>query len=473
MDLVGRLADINFEDPDLVLDPVSWKALWFLMRRPWWRRVWVLQEALLAKKATVNCGQIGVAIECFTRLKEVKDQYVRRVEPRLQPVQYVRAAPFLVILSDWDFWKKKARSGGIPLGALLTGTAGFESTLKRDKIFALLAMSTAQDRKAVEVNYEEKGPGADVVLCCLVAILLLMQSKRHNCLDLLQRNQQSKSLELPSWVPDYTIDDTRAHLIFSDTEHCKGYSAGADNAAWAAVSQSPLAPCLDPKLNSVMIRCKNYLQGLALILPGLMFDIVFTSHQTPTVPDYRDLSPQETGGFDLEEDQRIKHHRRNLIIEACKAWQLLAIQLPKDGIDPYKHSSCGRYEAFWRTLIVDRELNWEGPPNAERDFGGRFEAWKQSDPDEAYVRPYSDAAILRCKERSFFITEKGYLGLGPSGTTAGDVVCVLRGGNVPFVLRKSDGRSYNLIGEAYVHGIMDGNVVREAQPEDLKEVWIR
>jgi hypothetical protein len=50
---------------------------------------------------------------------------------------------------------------------------------------------------------------------------------------------------------------------------------------------------------------------------------------------------------------------------------------------------------------------------------------------------------------------------------------VLRGGNVPFVLRKSDERSYNLIGEAYVHGIMDGSVVREGQPEDLKEIWIR
>jgi hypothetical protein len=56
---------------------------------------------------------------------------------------------------------------------------------------------------------------------------------------------------------------------------------------------------------------------------------------------------------------------------------------------------------------------------------------------------------------------------------AGDVVSVLRGGNVPFVLRQRHEVSYGLVGEAYVHGIMDGSFVRDAQPEDLKEIWIR
>lgn len=80
------------------------------------------------------------------------------------------------------------------------------------------------------------------------------------------------------------------------------------------------------------------------------------------------------------------------------------MELFKGDADPSESSPGGRYEAFWRTLIADRECNWKGPPTAERDFGGRFRAWKQGSADEAYVHPYSDAIILRCLERSFFIT---------------------------------------------------------------------
>ena len=96
-----------------------------------------------------------------------------------------------------------------------------------------------------------------------------------------------------------------------------------------------------------------------------------------------------------------------------------------------------------------------------------------SDGHEAYTRPFSDAAITHCLYRSFIVTERGYLGLGRSSTQPGDVVCVLRGGNVPFILRKKGDGYYELVGEAYMHGIMDGSFVRKSQKEELKEFRIR
>ena len=475
MELVRCVADIDFEDPDLVLDIVAWSALWSLMRRPWWKRIWVLQEAFLAKKAMVNCGQIGINIECFIHLQRIKVQYRRRIEPRLRPVQCVPAAPFSLFLSDWDECRILFSNGGIWLSRLLGLTGGFESTLKRDKIFALLGMSTALDRQMIQVDYKGEGNLPDVLLNIRLAVYFLMRDQQHNCLHHLQVNQESKSLDLPSWVPDYTINDPIGHFMFPKTERCTAYSAAADNSAWAGLSRVPLAPGVKPELSLVTPRFETDLLGAALILPGLTIDVVSISYPTPTVAYYQDADLGETGGFDLEEDERIKSHRRNVIMEAFKGWERLALEPLNDGMNPYKSKSAGgRYEAFWRTLIADRESNWEGPPTAESDFGGRFEAWKRGSPDEAYIRPYSDAAILRCLDRSFFITKKGYLGLGPVRAIAGDVVCVLRGGNVPFVLRQSnDQASYSLIGEAYVHGIMDGSFVREASPEDLKEIWIR
>jgi hypothetical protein len=86
--------------------------------------------------------------------------------------------------------------------------------------------------------------------------------------------------------------------------------------------------------------------------------------------------------------------------------------------------------------------------------------------------------------RWFFLTEDGYFGLGPVEMEADDVVCVLYGGKVPFILRAIDGTCdvcdndqlcYRLVGFAYLHGIMDGETVRgiEADEEECMEFCIR
>ncbi|KAK4541394.1 hypothetical protein LTR36_007995 [Oleoguttula mirabilis] len=65
-----------------------------------------------------------------------------------------------------------------------------------------------------------------------------------------------------------------------------------------------------------------------------------------------------------------------------------------------------------------------------------------------------------------FVTDNGYLGTGPEGMYVGDVVCVLYRGNVPFILRETGSRGhYILIGEAYVHGIMQGEAMGAGFPE--------
>ena len=61
------------------------------------------------------------------------------------------------------------------------------------------------------------------------------------------------------------------------------------------------------------------------------------------------------------------------------------------------------------------------------------------------------------KNRRLGVTAKRYLGLYPRGANIGDQVCVFIRPCVPFVIRKLRSRNeYQLIGECYVHGIMDG-----------------
>jgi hypothetical protein len=71
---------------------------------------------------------------------------------------------------------------------------------------------------------------------------------------------------------------------------------------------------------------------------------------------------------------------------------------------------------------------------------------------------WSRVANGASKNRIFARTKKGYYVLGPKVMKEGDVVCVLYGGKMPFVLRPW-GRYFLLVGECYVHGLMNGEAI--------------
>ncbi len=94
---------------------------------------------------------------------------------------------------------------------------------------------------------------------------------------------------------------------------------------------------------------------------------------------------------------------------------------------------------------------------------------------------YSFIQSLHCPKRKFCVTEKGYIGLVPPATETGDRVCVFSGAQVPFLIRhiaSSDETSerqavqYTLVGECYIHGVMDGELVANgAKVEDFVLCW--
>jgi hypothetical protein len=75
-------------------------------------------------------------------------------------------------------------------------------------------------------------------------------------------------------------------------------------------------------------------------------------------------------------------------------------------------------------------------------------------------------------QRRFFTTSSGLIGLTSPGTMKGDVVYLLQGATTPFILRQgfsSEGRVnvWELVAEAYVHGLMHGEGLREKKVEEV------
>jgi hypothetical protein len=75
---------------------------------------------------------------------------------------------------------------------------------------------------------------------------------------------------------------------------------------------------------------------------------------------------------------------------------------------------------------------------------------------------FSQAALAVCNGRRLFITSSGSLGLGPSCLTVGDTTWVLSGGELPFILRLENDDHYLVVGECFVDGQMQGEVVEAA-----------
>ncbi|KAF5982320.1 heterokaryon incompatibility het-6 [Fusarium coicis] len=74
-------------------------------------------------------------------------------------------------------------------------------------------------------------------------------------------------------------------------------------------------------------------------------------------------------------------------------------------------------------------------------------------------------------KRSLFRTKTGHLGLAPQTIRVSDEVGILQGAEVPHVFRRDSGSetSLSLVGDAYVYGIMHG----ELESEDLKFANVR
>ncbi len=60
--------------------------------------------------------------------------------------------------------------------------------------------------------------------------------------------------------------------------------------------------------------------------------------------------------------------------------------------------------------------------------------------------------------RLFISSDEEWLGLALMNDIAEDVIALLEGGSVPYILRLSETQAecYELIGDAHVHGAMDG-----------------
>jgi hypothetical protein len=168
-------------------------ALARFFQRPWFKRVWVVQEAVCATRATVVCGACSIAwdrLAAVCQSEELRD--VACVSAAM-----IRAPPG--ILAIRRIQKLRQEKSPVALLSLLASIRVLDATDPRDKLFAIQHLARGGDARTV-VNYNP--PVAYVYSQCAI------NSLKSSLLDVLSAvnpsgiRMASKLRTLPSWVPD-------------------------------------------------------------------------------------------------------------------------------------------------------------------------------------------------------------------------------------------------------------------------------
>jgi hypothetical protein len=76
------------------------------------------------------------------------------------------------------------------------------------------------------------------------------------------------------------------------------------------------------------------------------------------------------------------------------------------------------------------------------------------------------------KGRAFFVTQKGHIGLAPKAAKPNDQICVLLGCSTPLILRPIANEQHQIVGECYVHGLMNGEAFLGPLPSQSERITL-
>jgi hypothetical protein len=131
--------------------------------------------------------------------------------------------------------------------------------------------------------------------------------------------------------------------------------------------------------------------------------------------------------------------------------------------DPFWESRCLHDEAALKASMQSRHRSTIESINGEshelRSDIRRFLREKIRQRPAREPPTTNDASLIQyALGRRFFISEEGNFGLAPPNARKGDHIAVFYGAETPFILRKG-GSTYQVVGESYVHGLMNGEAI--------------
>jgi hypothetical protein len=414
--------------PIAVQDSPLPRAVGGVLQRPWFRRVWVIQEAAMARKAQVICGSHNADWETLWGL-------IRHIQEKGLESSLGTTAFALMTISVTALVKDKRVANATPdptLLQLLEMTQLCSSTDSRDRVFALLGIISDSRSVGVSVDYSI---GCEE-LYEQVGIQGLVVRKDLSYLSF--SGYKHSKLALPSWVPDWSIN----------------------------ANPNPISPFSGQGFQAsggTEVKISLLEHSKTIVVVGYVIDVV-------EIVGTRSVGMREGDPFhETGEGYTKKAHNEREASKECDDISVIAQPVYPTG-EPF-------HEVYWRIFICDRLASGEpAPPEFGKGFvlchyildrideigEKHFENPDTKTIDGDGIGLQYGAAVMKWTSgRAFCATKGRYLGWVPRGTEKGDLICVIHGGEAPYILRPDpQGQGhYHIMGDCYIHGIMEGQAM--------------
>lgn len=420
----------------------EWRALYHMLRRSWWRRIWIIQEMVAAKDAVVFCGPDQLDTSSISGCLDVLIKQQRIQRPLLLKQESLVLEYGTFSLAGTYFHREPWENDSLLRTLYKTGPASCSDS--RDKIYAILNLASDSSEIVPHPDYN-----ISIAETYKQATIKIIQNS--NRLDILSLSglpvyERTLDIELPSWVPDFChrVTSTINSSISSLTP------VFADKNSNATVS-------IDTQKGTLNVRgfVVDHVDGLAQVLEeSSSSSFESTLHQTVSKPFLYNgrktidaicqsliagsLPPIPKPTDDMLNDVS------DLFIQQCCLWSSEQKSFPS----PQTFEGWYYYN---RTLMVSGKTieTW-----AHEELAHRRNLTSNCTTAEFF--DYRDSQ--HWSSRRLITTASGNVGLGGNVCKNGDLICIIFGCSTPIILR-GDGNTFKLVGEAYIHGIMNGEAL--------------
>lgn len=437
------------------------EALERIMTVSWWQRIWIVQELVLPPRATFIYGSetcdFGIFACAATRFdynyrlyskslhRYTYNSLVRRITIRM----LVTIIP-LIRMRKLRLRKIRFQPVSRGLTILRSLLCSLHATDQRDLFYALLSLIRSPEKtdQSYLPDYNLKFQTA---ICRIVVAdirdtedLSILTGTRYPAIDLNDALNEPR----PTWLASSRITTLDSALAVTTRKYFRAVSSF--KASQNFYSQVDL-------INDWRLRLKTVSLGKITLVGEAFKSPIDDAFNVPIL--YRSL--QLLG---------LNH----------------SLHWPQDA-----PPSGSREDSFWRTfmsnrmtiqdLMLPQSLDSQDYSNVRSLLISTIEGTKLSYMEDHQLR--SCLAILA--HRALIVMEDGSIGSAPFQALPGDEVHILIGAKVPFILRRHNAvtwlsndenlgfSSYTVIGDGYLHGVMEGEAIKGQSEESWEtvELW--
>lgn len=432
---------------------VKWQHLRNLMARPWFSRVWVIQEAVLPPACNIFVGRYSFKLSSVKTFVEVihANSLGAMLTHGLGPDErdaWLRTLTQIANLTS--FLPSETRRSERSFARILHRSRVAASSDPRDKVFGILGLSTFDP--GVVPDY---GLSVQEVYR-RTAIALITNGDGLETLFTAAANSRKGVEGLPSWVPDWRKVDILSEAWFQAYHDCRYYKPNGTKAANMQVLADPTCVTIRGGFVDSIVQQTEVFYGQStddvLMITKQMLEWWAVAERV-----FLDFGSYPTGesGFHAFWQTLMGGNQEVADVQAN----------PRDETGP---KVLQRVRVFLLPLDIvrsvldtDADQSWYEAYNAALQDMDVAEVSEQVYPKALYIPlsalPYQVGFWGTCHARRFCTTSKGYFGVVPQQARPGDRICMFPDERLPFLLRsREDLKSYEAIGRCYVHGLSDG-----------------